>query len=228
MKTRSAFLLAVIALVFASCNVTDPYVKTKFNGMWVLARNNDQRIATESRNVISFTDKENAVFSSKDDKNVWRELDVKWKFEGIRLTVGSAVSADLTIINDTMLLLSADAGSLQYNRVVQSKSPYLGTWEVIDDTNADNIGKVRLIFTEDGKYEYQTLTNGNWSSSGLKSGDWHIYETLLALNSVESTGTTAELWDISLAYVNTETRWLQNATDKDGNIIRSRTLKKLN
>lgn len=225
MKTRSAFLLAVIALVFASCNVTDPYVKTKFNGMWVLARNNDQRIATESRNVISFTDKENAVFSSKDDKNVWRELDVKWKFEGIRLTVGSAVSADLTIINDTMLLLSADAGSLQYNRVVQSKSPYLGTWEVIDDTNADNIGKVRLIFTEDGKYEYQTLTNGNWSSSGLKSGDWYIYETLLALNSVESTGTTAELWDISLAYVNTETRWLQNATDKDGNIIRSRTLK---
>ena len=228
MKTRSAFLLAVIALVFASCNVTDPYVKTKFNGMWVLARNNDQRIATENRNVISFTDKENAVFSSKDDKNVWRELDVKSKFEGIRLTVGSAVSADLTIINDTMLLLSADAGSLQYNRVVQSKSTYLGTWEVIDDTNADNIGKVRLIFTEDGKYEYQTLTNGNWSSSGLKSGDWYIYETLLALNSVESTGTTAELWDISLAYVNTETRWLQNATDKDGNIIRSRTLKKLN
>lgn len=228
MKIRSAFILAVMTLMFASCNVTDPYVKTKLNGIWVLAKNNDQRVATENRNVFYLTDKSKAVLCNKSDKNVWQEQDVKWTFEGIALNVGGVVTGDLQVVNDTMLLLSSDAGSLQYNRVVQIKSPYLGTWEVIDDTNTDNIGKVRLVFTEDGKYEYQTLTDGAWSTSGLKSGDWYVYETFLALNSIESSGTTAELWDISLAYVNSETRWLQNATDKDRNILRSRTLKKLN
>lgn len=225
MKIRSAFILAAIALVFASCNVTDPYVKTKLNGMWVLAKNNDQRVATESRNVFTLNDKNKAVLCNKNDNNVWQEQDVKWTFEGATVSVGSVVKGDLLVLNDTMLLLSSDAGSLQYNRVVQKQSPYLGTWEVIDDTNTENIGKVRLIFKEDGKYEYQTLTDGSWISSGFKNGDWYVYETFLALNSIESSGTTAELWDISLAYVNSETRWLQNATDKDGNIIRSRTLK---
>lgn len=225
MKLRSAFILVLIALMAASCNVTDPYVKTKLNGIWVLAKNNDQHVATEKRNVFYLTDKDKAVLCDKNANNVWQEQDVKWKFEGKKLTVGDAISADLTVVNDTMMLLSSSDGSLQYNRVTQNKSPYLGTWEIISDTNTPNIGTVRLKFTEDGKYEYQTLKDGTWSSTGLKSGDWYIYETFLALNSNESTGTVAELWDSSLATIGSDKVWLQDATDASGAIIRSRTLK---
>ncbi len=225
MKLRSAFILVLIALIAASCNVTDPFVKTKLNGIWVLAKNNDQNVATEKRNVFYLAAKDNAVLCNKDDKNVWQEQDVKWRFEGITLTVGSFLTADLNVVNDTMLFLTSSVGSLQYNRVTQSKKPYLGTWEIINDTDSKNIGTVRLIFTEDGKYEYQTLVDGQWSSTGVKSGEWYIYDIFLALNSAESTGTVAELWDSSLATIGSDKVWLQNATDATGAIIRTRTLK---
>ncbi len=225
MKTRTVFLLAVIALVLASCNVTDPYVKTKFNGIWVLSRCNDQQVATDSRNVIYLTEKEKAVLCNKNANNVWQEQDVKWTFTGVHLTVGDFISADLVVINDTMLLLTSNAGSLQYSRVEQKKSPFIGTWEVIDDLDKSKIGTVRLKFTEDGKYEYQTLTDNVWTVTGLKNGEWYIYKSFLALNTIESSGTTAELWDSSLATIGSDKVWLQNATDATGAIIRTRTLK---
>lgn len=224
MKLRTLSIISALSLIaLTSCNVTDGYVKTKFNGFWVLERANDQPVATDSRYSFVLYNDGTSVLCSKEN-NIWVEAATNWKYEGITFTMND-LTGDMVAINDTILLLSTADGRIQYRRVFQSKSPFLGTWQVIDDTDADIINRVRFVFDEAGAYEYQTLSDGVWSASGIKSGNWFIYQTLLVLNSIETSGTTAEMWDISLATVSGQKIWLQTSTDASGNVLHSRTLK---
>ncbi len=224
MKLKASLIISTLLLIaLTSCNVTDNYVKTKFNGFWVLERINDQTIATDSRNSFVLYNDSKAVQCRKNN-NIWLEAETSWKYEGITFTMND-LTGNMMAINDTILLLSTASGSMQYRRVVQSKSPFLGTWQVIDDSSADIANQVRFVFNEAGTYEYQTLSDGVWSASGVKSGDWFIYQSLLVLNSIETSGTTTEMWDISLATVGGQKTWLQTATDASGNVLHSLTLK---
>lgn len=232
------FLLALLC----ACTATNQYTKSKLNGIWVLERVNDQRIATDERISFTIEDKEKATLCQTDNQFVWRECAFKWTFEGDTFTLsgtdakGNQINqpSTLKVVNDTMMIFTYDATpagaaqsvyiSNQYRRVLTNKNQYLGTWQVIDGS-MDSINKVRYVFSETGAYDYYALKEDKWTKDSSNGGSWFTYGNFIVMNAPTKDGVKAQIWDTSLATVGSDKTWLQTNTDAGGALLKSRTLK---
>lgn len=233
--------LIVITLTLANCKSTSQYTKTKLAGNWVLQRVNDQRIATDTRCILSLINgKKEAVYCQMNNDSVWLECPFQWIFEGDVITLegtnpkGVYVKEEntLKIVNDTMLIYSGIVSpanpkvtqNYQYCRVDLSKSKYIGTWQVIDGT-IDSLNKVRYIFSETGTYEYYSLKGENWVKDSENGGTWFLYGDFMVMNTPDKSGIRAQMWDTSIATAGSDKVCLQTNSDSNGTLLQSRTLK---
>lgn len=250
-KSIVPLLLTIVAIILmVSCEVTDPYTKTKINGVWLLESINGTNVNTSERIIYEFNNDKTALFAmryeeSETYKSQWIEIkNYNWDLVSTNLQINgidakgetNAISAVLQTVNDTLLSFKASGrnlgdnnestdNNLVFKRVLKQNYLYVGTWEMIQK---DDVSKtdVRIIFNEDGTYIYLEYVDGNWVEKQDNNGQWFAYGSFIATNYTLNGEKICDIWDFDTASSGQVNTWVW--TMNNGEIKSSVIFRKVN